>query len=216
MGNPISFVAKLEMLQGISRRRSTGGPARVRFIRGRQRYANGKHCISIDGFPPMIRALLILVLLGCLLFLGDYLSVRFQIPGHRPQFGSVVVQRYYAVPLKNRSTEYMFDQPVTESCVYSLFPHFGALPCWYLSRHTQQRIKAGGWPSGPTRLAAADTPARRPFASRIGHPCQSVCRSLPGGFDSSIIDHAPVNFPYRRSFERPHDLGRRFSLSPAA
>jgi hypothetical protein len=86
----------------------------------------------------MKRVLLVLIVLPCLVYLGDYLSLHFDIPNHRPQFGSVVVERDYAVPLKNRTTEYMFDQPAPQACVYSLFPHFGDSPCWYLTRHTRQ------------------------------------------------------------------------------
>ncbi len=96
----------------------------------------------------MKRALLIAAasLVACLviLYAGDYLSLRYRIPGNREQFGSVEVQRYYAVPQKNRSTEYIFDQPVTQACVNSLFPHFGDPPCWYLNRHKRQEINVGG------------------------------------------------------------------------
>jgi hypothetical protein len=108
----------------------------------------------------MKRVLLLVVLLGCLVYAGDYLSLRLQIPNHRPQFGSVMVERYYAVPLKNRKTEYMFDQPVAVTCVHSLFPHFGDPPCWYLSRHTRQQIRLGALrlaaPYAPCRLAASE------------------------------------------------------------
>jgi hypothetical protein len=86
------------------------------------------------------RFLVAALALAALVYGGDYLSLRFQVPDHRPQFGSVVVRRYYAVPLKNRSTEYMFDQPAPQTCVYSLFPHFGYVPCWYLERHRSQEI----------------------------------------------------------------------------
>ncbi len=73
-------------------------------------------------------------------YAGDYLSLRYRIPGHREQFGTVQVRRYYAVEMKNHKTEYMFDDPQPQQCVYSLFPHFGAAPCWYLKRHAQQRV----------------------------------------------------------------------------
>jgi hypothetical protein len=82
-------------------------------------------------------------------YIGDYLSLRFQVPNHRPQFGSVTVRRYYAVPQKDRSTEYMFDPPRVQTCVYSLFPHLGDSPCWYLSRHTKQEINVGGAAPSP-------------------------------------------------------------------
>jgi hypothetical protein len=95
------------------------------------------------------RVIAAVIVIGCLLYAGDYLSVRLRIPNNREQFGSVEVRRYYAVPLKNRSTEYMFDQPADESCVYSLFPHFGDPPCWYLSRHPRQEIQMGRMPPDP-------------------------------------------------------------------
>ncbi len=86
----------------------------------------------------------IAVLSFVLLYAGDYLSLRYRFPGDREQFGSVQVRRYYAVPMKNRTTEYMFDQPTSVTCVNSIFSHFGSLPCWYLRRHTRQEIKVGG------------------------------------------------------------------------
>ena len=94
-------------------------------------------------------AVLIVVLFGWLVYLGDYLSLRYRFPNHREQFGSIQVRTYYAVPMKNRSTEYMFNPPAPRTCVNSLFPHFGDTPCWYLRRHTRQEINVGGAMPGP-------------------------------------------------------------------
>jgi hypothetical protein len=58
----------------------------------------------------------------------------------RQPFGSVVVSRYDAIPQKNGKTEFVFEQPTTQPCVHALFPHSGYQTCWYLSRHTEQRI----------------------------------------------------------------------------
>jgi hypothetical protein len=77
-------------------------------------------------------------LLG-LLYIGDYLSIRYRIPGHRDQFGTVNVQSYYAIE-KSGKTEYAYQDPQAETCVKSLFPHFGYTPCWYASRHLEKRI----------------------------------------------------------------------------
>jgi hypothetical protein len=74
------------------------------------------------------------------LYAGDYVSLRYRIPGHREQFGTVQVQRYYAVELKSHKTEYMFDDPEPRQCAYSLFPQYGRTPCWYLSRHKSERV----------------------------------------------------------------------------
>ncbi len=114
----------------------------------------------------MKRFLLLVVLLGILVYAGDFLSFQLPIPSGRPQFGSVEVHRYYAVPYKNKTTGFMFDQPATETCVHSLFPHFGNPPCWYLSRHKQQEIKTsalspGGYarfPEGYARCPEGDSP----------------------------------------------------------
>ncbi|HEY7390636.1 MAG TPA: hypothetical protein VH640_19110 [Bryobacteraceae bacterium] len=102
----------------------------------------------------MKRVLFITILVACLVYAGDYLSLRLQVPNRRPQFGSVLVERYYAVPLKNRRTEFMPAQPAPVTCVHSLFPHFGDPPCWYLSRHTRQEIKLGALRSAASLTVA--------------------------------------------------------------
>jgi len=94
-------------------------------------------------------AVLIAVLFCWLVYLGDYLSLRYRFPNHREQFASVQVETYYAVPMKNRQTEYMFNPPVSQTCVNSLFPHFGDTPCWYLRRHARRQIDVGGAPPSP-------------------------------------------------------------------
>lgn len=81
----------------------------------------------------------ILILAGILVYLGDFLSLRLQIP-KRDTYGTVTVHTYYAVTLKNKQVEYMFQPPAPQQCVNSLFPHFGDSPCWYLTRHTRQEI----------------------------------------------------------------------------
>ena len=88
----------------------------------------------------MRRILMAAVLSLLILYVGDYLSLRYRIPKGRPQFGVVKVQRYYAVGLKSGKTEFMFLAPKNQTCVHSLFPHFGDSPCWYLSRKSVQRI----------------------------------------------------------------------------
>jgi hypothetical protein len=51
------------------------------------------------------------------------------------------VKRYYAVLQKNGKTQFIFEPPGDESCVHALFPHSGQMPCWYLSRHPEQRTE---------------------------------------------------------------------------
>jgi hypothetical protein len=86
------------------------------------------------------RALIIVFVSLSILYIGDYVSIRYRMVKNRTPFGVVTVQRYYAVPQKNRKTEYYFDQPENQGCIHSLFPHFGYSPCWYLNRKKVKRI----------------------------------------------------------------------------
>ncbi len=99
------------------------------------------------------RVVLALAALCALAYAGDYLSVRFGVP-HRAAFDSFNVQRFYAVKLKNRTTNYMFDKPQPTECVNSLFPHYGDTPCWYMKRHTVIQVNMDAGPFG----AWIDTP----------------------------------------------------------
>jgi len=96
----------------------------------------------------LVIAALFAVLAGMLVYAGDDVSLRIRIPRREP-FGSVIVQRTYAVPMKDRKTDYMFAPPALQTCVNSLFPHFGYPPCWYLVRHKRQQITVGKTPRGP-------------------------------------------------------------------
>ena len=86
------------------------------------------------------RVLLGAVLLGMVVYLGDYLSVKYRIPNNREPLGTVQVEKYYAVKQKDGKLEYYFDQAEPEECVQSLFPHFGDRPCWYVTRHKKKRL----------------------------------------------------------------------------
>jgi hypothetical protein len=86
------------------------------------------------------RVLIIAFVSLSILYIGDYISIRYRVAKNRTPFGVVTVQTYYAVPQKNRKTEFYFDQPQNQSCIHSLFPHFGYSPCWYLNRKRVKQI----------------------------------------------------------------------------
>ena len=86
------------------------------------------------------RVLIGIVLLLALLYAGDDLAARLPIPRSRNPYGTVQVRAYYAIPQKDRKTEFYLADPQTVTCVYALFPHFGYKPCWYLQRKKVQRI----------------------------------------------------------------------------
>src|SRR5882672_6070713 len=85
-------------------------------------------------------AVLALVGASVLAYGGDYgiFRVRAAIGGN--PYGTVTVRHYYAILQKNGKTQFLFDLPQPTTCIQALFPHSGFNPCWYLSRHTEQRM----------------------------------------------------------------------------
>jgi hypothetical protein len=69
----------------------------------------------------------------------DCVVFRIRVATNGNAYGSVVVNHYTAVLQKNGKTTLTFDPPQPWTCVHSLFPHAGSLPCWYLSKHPDQR-----------------------------------------------------------------------------
>lgn len=74
------------------------------------------------------------ILYGC-----DYLYARLR---HEP-FADVRIYRFLKIYEKFNKIDYQPADSITERCVYSLFPHFGHNPCWYVNRHTVQYIQIG-------------------------------------------------------------------------
>ena len=90
---------------------------------------------------PILRRVVAGTLVGMVLcYLGDELILRYRIHGGSNPYGQVTVHRLDAIPEKGGKIEYAPEEPVVETCVHSLFPHNGYLPCWYLSRKTEQRV----------------------------------------------------------------------------
>jgi hypothetical protein len=86
----------------------------------------------------LLKRLLVAFLLTlALIYAADYLSAKMR---GANALGSVQVQPYYAVPLKDGKTEFMLLDPETRTCVKSLLPHFGYGPCWYLDGRKEQKI----------------------------------------------------------------------------
>lgn len=85
-------------------------------------------------------ALLVSVLAAAVVaFSLDFIVFRIRVAANTNPYGSVTVNHYYAVLMKNGKTQYIFDPPAPETCVHALFPHAGSMPCWYLSRHPDRR-----------------------------------------------------------------------------
>ena len=91
------------------------------------------------------RILIVIIAIVGAVYFGDYLFLRFRMLHPKPAdpFESLKTVRVLAIPEKNGKTEYEVDarNPVqTVTCVHSLFPHYGYLPCWYVQPRINQPI----------------------------------------------------------------------------
>jgi hypothetical protein len=81
-----------------------------------------------------------LIVLSALVYAGDYAFLRYEIGAKRDVFAKITTDSYYAVPRKDGRLEFMFNDPVDQQCIQSLFPHLGYQPCWYVKRRRDNRI----------------------------------------------------------------------------
>jgi hypothetical protein len=84
-------------------------------------------------------SVLTIVGVAAISFILDYAIFRFRVAANWTPYGSVIVEHYDAIPQKSGKTQFIFDPPAPQTCVNALFSHAGDLPCWYLSRHREQR-----------------------------------------------------------------------------
>ncbi len=87
----------------------------------------------------LVGGILAVIATGILAFGLDFAVFHIRTATNRNAYGSVVVNHYTAVLQKNGKTTLTFDPPQPWTCVNALFPHQEWLPCWYLSRHPDQR-----------------------------------------------------------------------------
>jgi hypothetical protein len=79
-----------------------------------------------------IRGLALCVVVAAVLYVFDYLIVKYRTAHGEAGMGTVTV--YLASAMKNGRVELYYQNPQAIACVHSLFPHMGYTPCWYLSR----------------------------------------------------------------------------------
>jgi len=100
-------------------------------------------------FLSFRRVLILLLAIAAAVYAADFLSLRAGIP-HRDELGSVTVQTFYAVKLKNGKTEYDDGGDELVKCSNSLLPQLGFTPCWYVRRHPVRQITIdSGNPNNP-------------------------------------------------------------------
>lgn len=86
-------------------------------------------------------AVLVVVVLAAFAYVCDYLIWRYRAATNHNAYGTLTVQYYYAIGEKSGKTEYDFQPPQQETCINSLLPHAGYLPCWYERKHTEKAIQ---------------------------------------------------------------------------
>ncbi|HEY2460645.1 MAG TPA: hypothetical protein VGI16_07545 [Candidatus Acidoferrum sp.] len=91
-----------------------------------------------------------LVLAAALVYAGDFLllHLRMSWPRTGPAFGTVTMDRLYAIAQNGGKIDYEFDVQRPQenvSCVRSIFPHSGYRPCWYLERNQHTPIPMTLW-----------------------------------------------------------------------
>ncbi|MFZ0902237.1 MAG: hypothetical protein WBW98_19915 [Candidatus Sulfotelmatobacter sp.] len=94
----------------------------------------------IRHFLKRLAGAMILSAAGVILiaYAVDYGVFRYRVASNKA-FGQITVTSYDAVRQKNGKTQFLFNPPQAQTCVNSLFPRAGYVPCWYLQRHTEQR-----------------------------------------------------------------------------
>ena len=101
-----------------------------------------------DVIPSLVlakRSFIAAISALAILYVGDYLSVRFRMIHPKPAdpFESLTAPRVLAIQEKNGKVEYQIDAQNPEqtvTCVHSLFPHLGYSPCWYVKPRINQPI----------------------------------------------------------------------------
>jgi hypothetical protein len=71
----------------------------------------------------------------------DWAAIAIPLPPNRQIYADIRVDQVYTDLNKWNEIEYSRGDPVSERCVYALFPHNGSRPCWYVTRHTMQTNK---------------------------------------------------------------------------
>ena len=82
----------------------------------------------------------VLVALAGLVYAGDFVWFEFRIHNAKPNDPLETATFFYATGVKGGKVEVFYDQPQTQICAHSIFPHQGYKPCWRFNRSHVQLI----------------------------------------------------------------------------
>jgi len=81
------------------------------------------------------------IVLFAVLYGSDYAVAKVRLKKNTAgSLESVKIQPMYVIPHKDSRAEYVFGDPQMQTCLHSIFPHFGYSPCWYVKRNSQPTI----------------------------------------------------------------------------
>jgi hypothetical protein len=84
----------------------------------------------------------VLIALAAVCYAADFVWFEYRVRNAKPTDPLETVTFYYATAMKNGKVEVFYDQPQTQTCVHSIFPHAGYRPCWRFNRSGIQRVSA--------------------------------------------------------------------------
>lgn len=82
----------------------------------------------------------VLVALAALVYAGDFVWFEIRMHNRKPNDPQETITFFYATGVKGGKVEVFYDQPQTQVCVHSIFPHQGYKPCWRFNRSHVQLI----------------------------------------------------------------------------
>jgi len=95
----------------------------------------------VQNFDKLSKRIAIIVLgTIAICYAADYTVLQLKMHQNNGADALGSVTSYYGTALKDGKMEIFTDQPQTETCVHSLFPHSGYRPCWYASRNNVKPI----------------------------------------------------------------------------
>ena len=137
------------------------------------------------------RLIYALVMLLALTYGYDYASVRRRMSAQRAgdPFDVVTYPHLLAIPQKGNKVDYELDAQTpmeSESCVHSLFPHYGYTPCWYVlrkSKNPTQMMIVFPWVAQallPVRFCRFSTKRGSAQSAKTAQPGVAVLLQLRG------------------------------------
>jgi len=89
----------------------------------------------------VLKAILAAIVVAAVaLYAGDFAWFEYRMRNAKPKDPLETMTLYYATDVKGGKFEVFDDQPQTQTCVHSIFPHGGYQPCWRFSRSGIVRI----------------------------------------------------------------------------